>query len=107
MLTVHEHPDADALELAQVGLYRAVVAKGAYRTGEAALYIPGQAVLPLAPVEELGLTGRPAGGNSDRVKAVRLRGELSQGIVCRPQAPAATGSGPPPRTPTSRSGSAS
>ncbi|MFF5186946.1 RNA ligase (ATP) [Streptomyces sp. NPDC000345] len=86
VLTVHEHPNADALELAQVGLYRAVVAKGAYRTGEAALYIPEQAVLPVELVEELGLTGRLAGSRSDRVKAVRLRGELSQGIVCRPKA---------------------
>ncbi|WP_426569795.1 RNA ligase (ATP) [Streptomyces canus] len=86
VLTVHEHPNADALELAQVGLYRAVVAKGAYRTGEAAVYIPEQAVLPAGLIEELGLTGRLAGGNADRVKAVRLRGELSQGIVCRPKA---------------------
>lgn len=86
VLTVHEHPNADALELAQVGLYRAVVAKGAYRTGEAALYIPEQSVLPAELVEELGLTGRLAGSRSDRVKAVRLRGELSQGIVCRPKA---------------------
>ncbi|MET9503157.1 RNA ligase (ATP) [Streptomyces sp. NPDC006622] len=86
VLTVHTHPDADALELAQVGLYRAVVAKGAYRTGEAAVYIPEQSVLPAELIEELGLTGRLAGGNADRVKAVRLRGELSQGIVCRPQA---------------------
>ncbi|MFE6620919.1 RNA ligase (ATP) [Streptomyces sp. NPDC057740] len=86
VLTVHEHPNADALELAQVGLYRAVVAKGAYRTGEAAVYIPEQAVLPAELIEELGLTGRLAGGNADRVKAVRLRGELSQGIVCRPKA---------------------
>ncbi|POX53956.1 RNA ligase (ATP) [Streptomyces sp. Ru71] len=86
VLTVHEHPDADALELAQVGLYRAVVAKGAYRTGEAAVYIPEQAVLPDALIEELGLTGRLAGGAANRVKAVRLRGELSQGIVCRPRA---------------------
>ncbi|WP_328870256.1 RNA ligase (ATP) [Streptomyces sp. NBC_00287] len=86
VLTVHEHPNADSLELAQVGLYRAVVAKGAYRTGEVAVYIPEQSVLPTALVEELGLTGRLAGSNSDRVKAVRLRGELSQGIVCRPSA---------------------
>ncbi|MFF9212363.1 MULTISPECIES: RNA ligase (ATP) [unclassified Streptomyces] len=86
VLTVHEHPNADALELAQVGLYRAVVAKGAYRTGEAALYIPEQAVLPAGLIEELGLTGRLAGGAANRVKAVRLRGELSQGIVCRPRA---------------------
>ncbi|MEV7280264.1 RNA ligase (ATP) [Streptomyces sp. NPDC093111] len=85
-LTVHEHPNADALELAQVGLYRAIVAKGGYRTGDVALYIPEQAVLPLALVDELGLTGRLAGKAGDRVKAVRLRGELSQGIVCRPEA---------------------
>ncbi|MET9873750.1 RNA ligase (ATP) [Actinacidiphila glaucinigra] len=85
-LTVHDHPNADALELAQVGLYRAVVAKGAYRTGDFALYIPEQSVLPTALIAELGLTGRLAGPAADRVKAVRLRGELSQGIVCRPAA---------------------
>ncbi|MCC5475036.1 RNA ligase (ATP) [Streptomyces barringtoniae] len=86
VLTVHDHPNADALELAQVGLYRAVVAKGAYRTGEAAVYVPEQSVLPAGLIEELGLTGRLAGGEANRVKAVRLRGELSQGIVCRPKA---------------------
>lgn len=85
-LAVHAHPNADALELAQVGLYRAVVAKGAYRSGDIAVYIPEQAVLPAALVDELGLTGRLAGKASDRVKAVRLRGEVSQGIVCRPKA---------------------
>ncbi|MDJ0380019.1 RNA ligase (ATP) [Streptomyces sp. G-G2] len=85
-LTVHTHPNADALELAQVGLCRAVVAKGAYRTGEFAVYIPEQAVLPTDLIAELGLTGRLAGSRADRVKAVRLRGELSQGIVCRPAA---------------------
>lgn len=83
-LTVHPHTNADALELAQVGLYRAVVAKGAYKTGDFAIYIPEQAVLPAGLIEELGLTGRLAGQDKDRVKAIRLRGELSQGIVCRP-----------------------
>ena len=63
VLTVHEHPNADALELAQVGLYRAVVAKGAYRTGDAAVYIPEQSVLPAELIEELGLTGRLAGSS--------------------------------------------
>ncbi|MER5928838.1 RNA ligase (ATP) [Streptomyces sp. NPDC002054] len=86
VLTIHPHPNADALELAQVGLYRAVVAKGRHRTGDIALYIPEQAVLPDALIEELGLTGRLAGSASNRVKAVRLRGELSQGLVCLPSA---------------------
>ncbi|NUU24910.1 MAG: RNA ligase (ATP) [Streptomycetaceae bacterium] len=89
-LTIHTHPNADALELAQVGLYRAVVAKGQYQDGDWAVYIPEQAVLPAALVDELGLTGRLAGADKNRVKAIRLRGELSQGIVCRPAALAGT-----------------
>jgi RNA ligase (TIGR02306 family) len=83
-LTIHSHPNADALELAQVGLYKAVVGKGQFSTGDFAVYIPEQAVLPDSLIEELGLTGRLAGKQKNRVKAVRLRGELSQGIVCRP-----------------------
>lgn len=83
-LRILPHPNADALELAEVGLYRAVVRKGEYKTGDYALYIPEQALLPAELVEELGLTGRLAGPEKNRVKAVRLRGELSQGIVCRP-----------------------
>lgn len=82
-LVILPHPNADALELAQVGLYRAVVPKGVYQTGDYALYIPEQAVLPETLIEELGLTGRLAGKQKNRVKAIRLRGELSQGIVCK------------------------
>lgn len=83
-LTILPHPNADAPELAQVGLYHAVVAKNVYQTGDYALYIPEQAILPDQLIEELGLTGRLSGSKKNRVSAVRLRGELSQGIVCRP-----------------------
>ncbi len=65
-----------------MGLLRAVVAKGAFRTGDWAVYVPENALLPDDLVDELGLTGRLAGSRRNRVKAVRLRGELSQGIVC-------------------------
>ncbi|XVQ08556.1 RNA ligase (ATP) [Spirillospora sp. CA-255316] len=85
-LTIHPHDNADALELAQVGLYRAVVAKGQFQTGDWALYIPEGSLLPDELIAELGLTGKLAGSEKNRVKAVRLRGELSQGIVCVPQA---------------------
>ncbi|MFD3702297.1 RNA ligase (ATP) [Nocardia sp. NPDC058658] len=85
-LVVVPHPNADRLELAQVGLYRAVVAKGRYTTGDFAVYIPEQSVLPDALIDELGLTGKLAGSLHNRVKAVRLRGEISQGIVCTPSA---------------------
>lgn len=68
-----------------VGGFRAVVLKGVYKTGDYALYIPEASVLPEALIEELGLVGRLSGSGKNRVKAVRLRGELSQGIVCRPE----------------------
>lgn len=82
---IFPHPNADRLELAQVGLYRAVVLKDQFKNGDYALYIPEAAVLPDDLIEELGLTGRLAGKQKNRVSAVRLRGELSQGIVCRPK----------------------
>jgi RNA ligase (TIGR02306 family) len=83
-LTITEHPNADALELAVVGAYRAVVRKGQYKTGDIAVYIPEQAIVPADLLSELGLSGRLAGSAHNRVKALRLRGELSQGIVCSP-----------------------
>lgn len=84
MLTVFPHPNADLLELAQVGGFRAVVGKGQYQNGDVAVYIPEGATLPDELIETMGLTGRLAGGKHNRVKAVRLRGELSQGLVYRP-----------------------
>ncbi len=83
-ITVHPHPNADRLALAQVGLNRAVILKDQFQTGDYALYIPEAAVLPPELTEELGLTGKLAGREKNRVKAVRLRGEISQGVVCRP-----------------------
>ena len=80
-LTVFPHPNADRLDLAQVGLYNTVVGKDTWKTGDKALYIPEYAVLPAYLIEALGLEGKLAGSKNDRVKPVRLRGELSQGLV--------------------------
>ncbi len=80
-ISIEVHPDADALELAAIGGYRAVVRKGAFTEGQLCAYIPEQAILPAALLEELGLVGRLGGSQKNRVTAVRLRGVLSQGIV--------------------------
>jgi RNA ligase (TIGR02306 family) len=82
-LVIEEHTNADALELAVVGGYRAVVGKGDFKTGDLAVYIPEQSIVPDWLISELGLEGRLAGRAKNRVKAVKLRGELSQGIVCK------------------------
>ena len=80
-LHIAPHPDADVLELAQVGGYVAVVRKGEFRTGDLAVYIPEGAVVPTEILARMGLEGKLAGPQKNRVKAVRLRGVLSQGLV--------------------------
>ena len=80
-LRIEPHPNADRLELAAVGGFRCVVAKGAFAAGDLAAYIPEGAVCPAWLIAELGLEGRLAGKARNRVKAVKLRGALSQGLV--------------------------
>lgn len=80
-ITVRQHPNADRLELARVGLFDAVVGKGQFKTGDVVLYIPEQAILPSGIIHRLGLDGKLSGKQHNRVKAVSLRGALSQGIV--------------------------
>lgn len=78
---IQEHPNADRLEMAVIGGFRCAVLKGRHRPGDVAAYIPEASVLPDPLIEELGLTGRLAGSKANRVKALRLRGEVSQGLI--------------------------
>jgi RNA ligase (TIGR02306 family) len=81
-LRIEEHPNADTLELAVVGDYRSCVRKGQFKTGDLGVYIPEGAVLPERLIEQLGLVGKLAGPDHNRVKAIKLRGILSQGLIC-------------------------
>ncbi|MCY3849845.1 MAG: hypothetical protein OXF75_03455 [Acidimicrobiaceae bacterium] len=80
-VAIEEHPNADRLEVAVVDGWRVVVASGAFTDGDAAVYIPEASILPGPLIAELGLDGRLAGPSHNRVKALRLRGELSQGLL--------------------------
>ena len=80
-LRIEPHPNADRLELAAVGGYRCVVGKGSFTDGDLAAYIPEGSVCPDWLIAELGLEGKLAGSAKNRVKAVKLRGALSQGLV--------------------------
>lgn len=86
-LEVVEHPDADSLEIVNVlGTgYQCVARKGEWLTGQTAMYIPEQAVLPDKLIQEMGLEGLLAGSQKNRVKAIRLRGILSQGLLYWPR----------------------
>lgn len=82
-ITVIDHPNADRLEIARVGEYQSIVGKGTYKDGDLVAYIQEASVVPEPLLEELNLVGKLAGSDKNRVKAVRLRGVLSQGI-CYP-----------------------
>lgn len=100
-LTIEPHPDPEVerLEIARVGDYQCVVGKGQYKTGDVALYIPEQSIVPVDILSEMGLTkeedgvlkGSLAGKDGQRVKAIRLRGVLSQGLIFSPNSDIAIG----------------
>lgn len=86
-ITILPHPNAEKLELAQVADYRCVVGKDLYKTGDLVAYIPEAAVISEDQLKFFGYwneeqnKGLLAGSKGDRVKAVKLRGEVSQGLV--------------------------
>lgn len=81
-LEIVKHPKGDFIEIAKIAGYQSIVQKGDFKTGDLAVYLPEQVVLPVWLIEKLGLVDRLAGAGKNRIKAIKLRGTLSQGIVC-------------------------
>ena len=79
--SIERHPNADRLDLAVIGAYRCVVLKDTYKAGDLVAYIPEASICPEDLIAEMSLEGRLAGSSKNRVKAVKLRGALSQGLV--------------------------
>jgi RNA ligase (TIGR02306 family) len=73
------HPNADSLELGKVGSYQVVVQKGLYNSGDEVVFAPEKSILTGDIKSEF--EKYLSGANKDRVKAVRLRNEISSGII--------------------------
>lgn len=84
---IEEHPNADLLELATVLGYTCVVRKGAFQAGQRVVYLPEGSLVPRWLCRALSLwdadkgKGRLAGKQGLRIKAIRLRGTVSQGLL--------------------------
>lgn len=86
---VRPHPNADKLEIANVGGWQVIVSKGKYNDGDEVVFIPPDSIVPKDLHESLGVTNylselpvdydAPVGAR--RVKAARLRGQPSYGLV--------------------------
>lgn len=81
--TIEPHPNADRLEIANLAgrHLQIIVGKDQFQPGDRAIYFPVDSLIPEHVQEKIGVTGKLSGKNKDRVKTVRLRGEVSQGLV--------------------------
>ena len=81
-IEVFDHPNADSLQLGKVGTYQVVVKNGLYLGGEEVVFAPEKSVL--SGILEAEYKPYLAGPDKNRVKAIRLRDELSCGIIIPP-----------------------
>jgi len=84
---VLEHPNADKLELVEIGGaggFISVIGKGQFTTGDLALYIEPDSVIPKHMQDYLKETSKIEikGG---RIRAVKIRGVVSEGLCFTPE----------------------
>jgi RNA ligase (TIGR02306 family) len=61
--------------------FQFVIGKDIFKVGEKVLYFPIDSVIPEELAKALGVFGKLAGKSKDRVKTIKLKGCLSQGVV--------------------------
>jgi RNA ligase (TIGR02306 family) len=74
-------PNADAIELAQINGWQCVVKKGELQVGDVGVYLEIDAVPPESPVFDFLWKGHDQRPASFRIKTIKLRGALSQGLL--------------------------
>lgn len=94
-------PDADSIEVARVRGWDVVVAKGRFRQGDPCIYIEIDSFLPVdraafAFLEPRGLKTDESGNQGHVLKTVRLRGQVSQGLLITMDEYVASGGHPNP-----------
>lgn len=78
---IEPHPNADRLELAKIKGWQCVVPKGQYKENDFVLYIPMDAILPESVEAILFGPDAKIKLSKHRVKTIKLRGAISQGII--------------------------
>lgn len=78
-IEVFPHPNAEKLQIGKVGTYQVVVQKGLYNGGEEVVFAPEKSLLTGALEQEY--KNYLHGPDKNRVASIRLRDELSCGII--------------------------
>jgi RNA ligase (TIGR02306 family) len=79
--SMEDHPNADRLGIVKIGGWTCVVAKGQFKPGDRAVYIEPDYVVPTNRPEFEFLKKGREDRTEHRMKAVRLRGQLSFGLL--------------------------
>lgn len=78
-------PDADKIECATIGGWKVVVQKGLYNVGDLAVYCEIDSWIPSTVAPFLTKAGHPpkefGGVVGERLKTIKLRGQISQGLL--------------------------
>jgi hypothetical protein len=76
---------ADNIEMARVGGWKVVVGKGIHNVGDKVVYFEIDSLLPLEPefsfLKESNIKELPDGTRGYRLKTIKLKGQVSQGLV--------------------------
>ncbi|MCK9369396.1 RNA ligase (ATP) [Candidatus Dojkabacteria bacterium] len=80
ILDIQPHPKADRLEIATIKGWQCVVGKGNHNIGDLVVYFPIDSVLP-EKIESLLFSDSKVKLHQHRIKTIKLRGAISQGLV--------------------------
>ncbi len=82
--SVELHPNADRLDLVRVGGWVCVTGRGTFQAGDICVYIPIDSVLPPEIEALLFPADSKVKLSKSRVKTIKLRGCVSQGMCVKP-----------------------
>ena len=95
LASVEDHPNADRLDVCKLESlnYQFVTGKHNYKPGDQVIYFPIDSVIPLDLAKEMSIEHLVSKDNDVggvRIRTVRLRGLISQGVVAPPDSLEAT-----------------
>jgi RNA ligase (TIGR02306 family) len=78
---IEDHPNADRMELAFIGAWQTCTPIGKFKAGDRVIYIPVDSILPHDIENILFPPGSTITLKKSRIRSIKLRGAMSQGMV--------------------------
>lgn len=85
VLDVLPHSNADRLDVILVLGWRCVVQKGSFQKGDLCVYFPIDSILPAEVEDTIFGPESKIKLNKSRIRTIKLRGEISQGLAVNPE----------------------